>query len=579
MIRCSGDSVPFDIKTDRYFAYDKEHPEAAVDTLAEALRNSIRSGDKDSPVYALIPNLEEQDGHQFLVVPNEFAESVERAQKEQRCGDLELLATEAVSFPWAMPALRLIGRAQFKLRANEAARRTWENVLSAHHQDDPEANELLGTIYERLGDLTASDQAINRFLKGAIKTPRQRAEGWSLKGRNEKSRWLDDWRDAGEVTEARSRAIQSPFLARSMEHYQRGFLEDSNHYYSGINALFLATVICELGEANGQPVPEWLGMFPSEDEARRELERKKQLRSRIAAALAISIEGAALREEQQPSTYLWREVTAADYEMLTSDNTVWVRNRYRRALADVSPFDVESVRRQLLILSDLGVREENVRSVLEEIGSEHAEEDTDTHVILFVGHMIDKPDLERPRFPSQMEDRAREAVRKAISETQERIDGNRLVGIAGGACGGDMLFHEACRERGVDTWFYLALPRNDFIVTSVQHAGPDWVDRFNDLYVQAEQSETLRVLGSSAALPTWLDEKPDYSIWVRNNMWILFNALALSGRGDNLSVIALWDRKAGDGLGGTDHMVRIATERGARVTILDTKDLRDLDQD
>ena len=101
MIRFSGDSTPFDIKTDRYFSYDQEHPETAVDILAEALTRSVRSSDKDSPVYALIPNLEEQDRHRFLVVPRAFTESVERVRRERRSGDLELLATEAISFPLA----------------------------------------------------------------------------------------------------------------------------------------------------------------------------------------------------------------------------------------------------------------------------------------------------------------------------------------------------------------------------------------------------------------------------------------------------------------------------------------------
>src|SRR5438128_1952932 len=50
-----GDDVPFDLKTDRYFAYARDNPAAAVDTLVAALRQSIdREPDKpDSPVFLL----------------------------------------------------------------------------------------------------------------------------------------------------------------------------------------------------------------------------------------------------------------------------------------------------------------------------------------------------------------------------------------------------------------------------------------------------------------------------------------------------------------------------------------------
>ena len=67
----------------------------------------------------------------------------------------------------------------------------------------------------------------------------------------------------------------------------------------------------------------------------------------------------------------------------------------------------------------------------------------------------------------------RELLRQAIAAEQALCSG-KIVGVAGGACGGDTLFHEVCAELGIPTRMHLALPRERYCVTSVQHGGPDW---------------------------------------------------------------------------------------------------------
>ena len=78
-----------------------------------------------------------------------------------------------------------------------------------------------------------------------------------------------------------------------------------------------------------------------------------------------------------------------------------------------------------------------------------------------------------------------------------------------------------------------------------------------------------RELGESKELPRWLQSKPDYSIWQRNNLWMLYNALARGSR--YATLIALWDGGTGDGPGGTQDMVNRANESGAKALILPTK--------
>src|SRR6185295_15268804 len=198
MIRARGagiktDEVPFDIKTDRYLTYDGVDPSTSVEDLYLGLRQTINSEAEDSPVFQMLPDLDEQDRSKFLPIPRDFREEVERARQKKELGDLELLAAEARGFEWEIEGLRLVGRAQFNLKAFEGARATWEAVRK-QDQVDEEANTLLGTIYQRLGDLTSSDQALKRVLGRTGLDKEGRVEARSLLGRNAKSHWTDEWR-------------------------------------------------------------------------------------------------------------------------------------------------------------------------------------------------------------------------------------------------------------------------------------------------------------------------------------------------------------------------------------------------
>jgi hypothetical protein len=114
---------------------------------------------------------------------------------------------------------------------------------------------------------------------------------------------------------------------------------------------------------------------------------------------------------------------------------------------------------------------------------------------------------------------------------------------------------------------YLAIPRDEYVRESVRDGGTQWVDRFNELY----QRLPLRELGKSKELPRWLQSKPDYTVWQRNNLWMLYNAMALGSR--YVTLIALWDGEAGDGPGGTKDMVNKAEESAAKTIILPTSDI------
>jgi hypothetical protein len=184
------------------------------------------------------------------------------------------------------------------------------------------------------------------------------------------------------------------------------------------------------------------------------------------------------------------------------------------------------------------------------------------HFILFTGHMIDEKDRKEARFPGSKEPGVREKIKETVSAEVAKIKGT-AVGIAGGACGGDIIFHEVCAELGIKSELFLALPADLFKGESVSFAGAGWIERFNTLYEKLPH----RTLCNTKEMPAWLQKKKDYNIWERNNLWSLNSALVNGGI--HMTLVALWDGKAGDGAGGTEHMVKEAEAKGAKTIILD----------
>ena len=120
--RTAEDEVPFDLKTDRYLDYDSDNPAEKLQALIDGLQQTLASEKTDSPVFQMLPDLEGQDRSRFLPVPRSFHEDVEAAFRSRSVGMLSLLALEAQDFFWASEGLRLVGRAQFDLKAYREAK-------------------------------------------------------------------------------------------------------------------------------------------------------------------------------------------------------------------------------------------------------------------------------------------------------------------------------------------------------------------------------------------------------------------------------------------------------------------------
>lgn len=568
LLRCDAQEIPFDLRTDRYLEYPAGDPARALDALMTGLRATLDSEDTDSPVLKLLPDLPPTDWARLLSVPGDYREEVRRAEKEGRRGDLRLLSYEAQRLPWAMEGLRAVGTAQFDLGDHDAARTTWEAVRR-YDADDVEANTRLATSYQKLGDLTRSDEAIQRVIDNpAVRGP-ELAEAMALRGSNEKTRWMEAWKDEPEGDARRLEALRSPLLRRAFEDYEHGFAEDRNHFYSGLNALAMLKVWLELAAAYPDA---WLDAWPDEDEADRERRKMEKEAARIAAAVELALETAERHGEFERNPNPWLKLTLADFACVTATRPGMVAQRYREGVAAAGEFAVSVVRRQLDLYQALGVLSANTAAaveVLDEAEKPRAATGEPARVIVFTGHRVDTPGRAEPRFPAAAEDRARQMIHAAVQAEVDAAGGKPVIGIAGAANGGDILFHEVCGELGVQTQLYLVMSRDEYVRASVADGGPGWVERFNALFA----SRLYRFLGNSdnEELPKWLRPWQEYSVWRRNNLWMLHSALAYGS--ERVTLVALWDGKGGDGPGGTQDMVEAAEQRAVKVVILDANEL------
>jgi len=576
---------PFDLQTDRYFTYDSKDLKGGVEALAAALRSTLSADPqfKDSPVFQLLPKLKPHARSVLMPVPVDFQEEVKLAQSGGERGDLRLRAEEAQGFEWETEGLRFVGEAQFKLKAFRGARDTFENLRKAI-PDDVRANLRLGTIYQKLAQesaadkealLTRSDQAIQRAL-GAASAAEDRAEAFSLLGSNAKTRWLDEWRDV-EAGARGSAALRSAHLAEALESYTKAYAEDLAGYYPGSNAFALMRIQGDLA----QRAPEiWEGAFDDSDQAKSALKDRDVCGKRIAAALNLTLGADPVFKVRRDEGDAWAGIARADVLFLTSDKPARVENEYRKALARVGndPFSLAATRRNIEIFESLDLNSENVAAALRVVdealavaGKMPAAQERLARVVLFTGHMVDRADRppEKARFPrtAKAEATARALIEQALSDEIAAGDGVSL-GIAAGACGADILFHEACASLKIPTRLYLALPPDKFQVESVQHGGPAWVERYRTLCERLP----ARVLQDDKALPRWLADKPGYDVWQRNNLWMMFNALAIYPK--HLTLIALYNRdREPDGPGGTAHLVETTQKWGFKTVELDGRKL------
>ncbi|MET0500925.1 MAG: TRAFs-binding domain-containing protein [Candidatus Binatia bacterium] len=548
-IRCRRDYMPFDVHTDRSLRYTikegapdpafLEEDKKALATFATETMDSWYER-KISPVYHLLPALREPD---FRLLRVEGAKEfwswvvrIEIARKENRPGDILVLAEEAPNIGFRIETHRSAGSALRSLGQYSLALGQYEKALTLA-PEDLDSRRQKGLL---LGRLKKSDAA-KEWLENLVQDVADDAETWALLGRVEKDIWVEGWRGEGKTVEQmrQDAAADDALLQEAIDAYAKGFYKDPSHYYSGINAIGLMHLLAHL-TGNEEHL-----------QIRREMEGS--VRCAVRAAL------------DRNSKDYWARATLAELEGLSNKKEiVEAALKSAVAVADKDWFKLNSSREQLLLYKDLGFRPDEVQASLEIVNRALARATrpesrwSPRQVFLFSGHMIDAPDRKEPRFPADKEKIAAAAIAAKLDEWKAGPDD---LAFCGGACGGDLLFAEACLQRSVRLDVRIPFDEPTFLQKSVAFAGEGWVER----YYQMKSNEKTRVYVMPDELgPTAKNVDP----YGRNNLWQLY--AALSWGPDKVRFLCLWNRKGGDGPGGTEHMYETVKKYSGRVYVLDT---------
>lgn len=162
-------------------------------------------------------------------------------------------------------------------------------------------------------------------------------------------------------------------------------------------------------------------------------------------------------------------------------------------------------------------------------------------VIVFAGHMIDRPDRATPRFPSELESAVAKGIRKKIDMLKPGF------GFASAACGSDILFLEAMLEAGAEIWVVLPYEKKQFIRDSVDFISKSsWCARFDRVLERATRVIT--------AAPQKL-EIGGVAYEFCNQLLLGLAAIRARQLDTTMSPLAVWDRTSGDGPGGTATVI------------------------
>jgi tetratricopeptide (TPR) repeat protein len=562
---CGGRvTTAFDLYTDRKLRYSLRDGVPDPDTLAkdvEALSEIVREtmdswqGRRISPVYDLLPNLQEPDWKslrigsvlEFWQQYDAWHERIERARRADHIGDMLVLADEAPVAAFRGEAWIAAGIALRKAKRFRLALEQLEKGL-AIEPGHLEALQQKGICLQRLAIAGEQGHSIDRardHYRSVLEEHPKDAETWALAARVDKDAWLMEWRSPDRPSDhPRDDAAEAiDLLTMALDQYAAGFRADPTHYYSGINALTLMHLARDL----------------TDDHSRDPMMEVMAGAVRFAAA-----------SEERPGEQYWALATLADLEVLAGSPET-VRAAYRKAISrrDGDRFALESSRDQLLLLQQLGFRPEAVTAgigVLEramERATPAAVRTTPRLVFLFSGHMMDTPDRPQPRFPAAMESAVQARIGAALDDLGAGADD---IALCQAAAGGDLIFLEAAQQRQVRCQVLLPFEEPIFLQRSVlpSHNGEQWRDR----YFAMKERLTLPIRLMPDELGPTPAEVNDYE---RCNLWLLYSALA-SGL-DRVRFIALWDGSAGDGPGGTAHLFDEVQRRTGRVTWIDSRSL------
>lgn len=158
-------------------------------------------------------------------------------------------------------------------------------------------------------------------------------------------------------------------------------------------------------------------------------------------------------------------------------------------------------------------------------------------VVVFSGHMIDRPHRREPRFPPSYEQRVKELLRERL----KKLDAG--FGYASAASGSDILFLETLLELGGEIHIVLPYNKDQFLEDSVMDDyNKGWKERYELILRKAAQVVTAseQKLGEGGM-----------SYKYANLMLLGLAGIRAEQLDTELRPLAVWDGGPGDGDGGT----------------------------
>ncbi len=400
---------------------------------------------------------------------------------------------------------RLMAERLLKVGAPLVAYDVASEALS-HGSCDVRLRQLQGLALARSG----APREANRLLKQLYADGNTDEETCGILARTYKDLWSQS---SGE--EAR-RNLDSAFEAYA-EAYRK-----HEGYWTGINVATLAVLRGE--RAAGTTVAARV---------------RQQCESELAALAA-----------DDPHRY-WPVATLAEALLISGDVDA-AASRYAEAkrVAGSDYGSLSSTRRQALLLAKA-------------LGTDRAVIDRAIPVppvVLFSGHMIDRPERETPRFPPALEDEVRRAIRAQLEPL------GPVIAYASAACGADLLFLETVLALGGVVHVVLPYEREEFVHDSVDFVpGSGWRNRFDAVLARSAQVLTVSPQRLSHGLLSY-----EYA----NQVLIGLARLHADQLDGEFLPLVVWDGKAGDGPGGTASVVAHCRELGLEPTRIDLEELR-----
>jgi hypothetical protein len=219
-----------------------------------------------------------------------------------------------------------------------------------------------------------------------------------------------------------------------------------------------------------------------------------------------------------------------------------VKSAYLAAVEYASPSDIAELQRFLSGLEGVDVLADNVAAASEIVSRKSAapplDFTADARVLAFRGHGRALLEREAP---------IKAWIRSQVEAEVAAVGKEKVRGIAGGCCGGDILFHEICQEMGIPAHMYLPFTADQFVPQFVQADDPQWIERFRRLTTTIPVS----MLQASPQMPRWLKDRDAYTFVQRWNSWMLSVARST---GAEVTAIGICDETRADDEGVVDFI-------------------------